>query len=668
MTHRRIVLTGGPCGGKTTAMSRIAERLENLGFRVFMVPETPTMLFQGGFSLDGVTAAQVVELETVLLTTVMQTEESFRRIAGVYGEPNTVFLCDRGMMDTKAYVSSEMWQTILSNLGQTEVQLRDQRYDAVIHMVTAAIGAENHYTLANNTARTETPEQARDLDRKTQDAWVGHPHLRVIDNSHDFDGKVREAIAAVCRVVGVPEPLEDERKFLVAEVGEIPVKNVTVDIEQRYLLSERMPTGSPPGLQVAVEERVRKRGRDGSFVYTHTMKRRRGAGSAFEFDRRITPAEHLMARERRDPACAPIFKTRTCFVWEGNYFELDRYTGWTPVDGGHLTVLEVELEDPNAEIVLPPFVKIEREVTGEPAFSNKEIARSLMGHGTDDDGIESADPSHPLPTIRDLYDRVRDEGKVSIVLPNYQEADRIVDEICGLYGDVAYAGQIAKTPGLPSVLTLTNVPLSREKKMEEKQLKQYSKLLSLVLRHDPGKVGIELDKAGWTDIETLVRNVGTSSVKRGRGLTREILEEVVETNNKKRFEVSGDGKRIRARQGHSVPVDLGDQEQTPPECLYHGTPMKFATPIRSGGLLKMSRHAVHLSSDYETATDVGSRRGKPVIVKVRAKDMHADGFKFYLTGNGVWYTDHVPKDYLLWPDERGYSRIGKGIMPAPDLR
>lgn len=368
MARHKIVLTGGPCGGKTTAMSRIAERLEGLGFRVFTVPETPTMLFLGGFSLHDVTPAQMVALETTLLRTVMNIEDSFAEIAEVYGD-DCVFLCDRGMMDTKAFVSPEMWQTILSNLGKTEVQLRDQRYDAVIHMITAADGAEEFYTLENNAARTETAEQARDLDKKTQDAWVGHPHLRVIDNHSDFDDKVRETIAAVCRTVGVPEPLEQERKFLVASVDEIPVKNVTVGIEQWYLVNH------DPG----VEERVRKRGRDNSYVYTHTIKRRQAPGIAAELDRVITPAEYLMALERKDPLCASILKTRTCFVWKGNYFELDRYTLCGPGPG--LTILEVELEDLNAEIELPPFVNIEREVTEEGRFSNREIAQSSLVAG-----------------------------------------------------------------------------------------------------------------------------------------------------------------------------------------------------------------------------------------------------------------------------------------------
>ena len=186
--------------------------------------------------------------------------------------------------------------------------------------------------------------------------------------------------------------------------------------------------------------------------------------------------------------------------------------------------------------------------------------------------------------------------------------------------------------------------------MEAKQLKQYSKMMSLVLRHDPAKIGIELDDAGWTDITKLVRQAGEH--KRGRGFTLEILHQVVEDNDKKRFELSKDGRRIRARQGHSVEVELGDEKREPPEFLYHGTVGKFMDSIRSGGLLKMTRHAVHLSPDTVTADRVGSRRGKPLILMVRAKQMHDDGHPFYLTGNDVWYTEHVPTDYIVWPGHR----------------
>jgi len=201
----------------------------------------------------------------------------------------------------------------------------------------------------------------------------------------------------------------------------------------------------------------------------------------------------------------------------------------------------------------------------------------------------------------------------------------------------------------------------RWKTKREKQLRGYSKFLSYILRHNPGEVGLKLDKGGYAVVEQLLKK--SRDHKRAKGLDREILDEVVATNNKKRFEFDETGTKIRARQGHSVQVELGDEPTEPPELLYHGTPTKFVAAIKSGGLLKMSRHAVHLSKDYETAYDVGRRRGKPVIIQVRARQMHEDGFKFYLTGNGVWYTDHVPTDYLLWPGDRGYSHY-----PKPDLR
>ena len=281
-----------------------------------------------------------------------------------------------------------------------------------------------------------------------------------MDNSSDFDDKVREATALVCNVVGIPEPQENERKFLVASVGDIPVKNVTVDITQHYLVSDPMPTGRHPGEQRSVEERVRKRGREGSFVYTHTIKRRHGPGSAAELDRMVTPAEHLMALERRDMTCAPIKKSRTCFVWEGRYWELDRYATWTPVNGGHLTVLEVEVESLDESIELPPFLKIEREVTGERAFANKEIAHSLLGYGWNiEDGAELVGGGMKWA---DLFERVRREKEVHLLLPNREEADKVAAKMHEFVEDsaeeVSADGVAPRTLGLPYALTLRHVP------------------------------------------------------------------------------------------------------------------------------------------------------------------------------------------------------------------
>jgi putative RNA 2'-phosphotransferase len=176
--------------------------------------------------------------------------------------------------------------------------------------------------------------------------------------------------------------------------------------------------------------------------------------------------------------------------------------------------------------------------------------------------------------------------------------------------------------------------------MNADQCRRISKFLSLVLRHEPEKVGIKLDEAGWVPVDELLDAVNAH----GHRMTLEELQEVVDTNDRKRFTLQ-DGY-IRANQGHSVPVDLQLPEAEPPDCLYHGTVPRFLHLIRENGLLKGERHDVHLSPDRETAIKVGKRRGLPHILTVNARQMHGDGFKFYLSANGVWLTDHVPPKYI----------------------
>ncbi|GAB5402689.1 MAG: RNA 2'-phosphotransferase [Aureliella sp.] len=181
--------------------------------------------------------------------------------------------------------------------------------------------------------------------------------------------------------------------------------------------------------------------------------------------------------------------------------------------------------------------------------------------------------------------------------------------------------------------------------MNDKQIRQTSKFLSLVLRHQPQKIGITLDEAGWTRIDELLGAMND----RGKRITREVLEYVVAANDKQRFTISEDGTRIRAKQGHSVEVELGYQPADPPEYLLHGTPTTAVESIRCEGLKKMNRHHVHLHLDAETASTVGARRGAPVLLKIRSRTMAADGHVFYVTENDVWLTDHVPPQYIEFP-------------------
>ncbi|MFM0629831.1 RNA 2'-phosphotransferase [Paraburkholderia xenovorans] len=190
-----------------------------------------------------------------------------------------------------------------------------------------------------------------------------------------------------------------------------------------------------------------------------------------------------------------------------------------------------------------------------------------------------------------------------------------------------------------------------------------SRLLSKILRHEPEMIGIRPDSQGWVSVDELIcaiersaRHVGAS--KRLRTLptmTREVILAVVATSDKQRFSLSPDGTRIRAAQGHSIEVKLGYAAKEPPAVLYHGTAWSNWTSIAVDGLTAQTRHAVHLSTDADTATRVGSRHGQPLVLVVYAARMHADGYTFSRSDNGVWLTAVVPPTYLsqLKQDERG---------------
>ncbi|GIH91826.1 RNA 2'-phosphotransferase [Planobispora siamensis] len=180
--------------------------------------------------------------------------------------------------------------------------------------------------------------------------------------------------------------------------------------------------------------------------------------------------------------------------------------------------------------------------------------------------------------------------------------------------------------------------------MKDERLVKVSKYLAKHLRHQPERIGIELDAQGWVQVDTLL----AAAAAHGFPISPEELEQVVADNDKRRYAIE-DG-RIRASQGHSVPVELDLPVAEPPAFLYHGTVARNVAAIRAEGLRPMSRHHVHLSPDRETATRVGSRRGRPVVLAVDAGAMHAAGHEFHLSANGVWLVGHVPPPFIRFPD------------------
>lgn len=369
---KTIVLTGGPCAGKTTALNHIVEHFSQLGYAVFTLPESPTLFNQAGVDFLTKDKKLFLETEKALLDFQLQMENQFARIAKADGRP-ALLICDRGTMDIAAYMPQEVWQAILDESKMNPVELRDKRYDAVIHMVTAAKGAEDYYTLANNQSRTETPEIARMLDEKLIHAWEGHPHLRVIGNNTDFTGKLQRVIDEIAAVLGIPEPIETERKFLVEVVGTwptpspslaggLPSYGTELDIYQTYLQSHD-----------GVEQRLRKRGESGHYIYLLTEKQKLQGAQRIEIEHEIMPSEYIDLLQKADPSRRTIHKLRRCFVWEEQYFELDTFID--PKIQHHILEFESLPGKENCPIQFPPFIKVIEEVTENANYYNANLAK-----------------------------------------------------------------------------------------------------------------------------------------------------------------------------------------------------------------------------------------------------------------------------------------------------
>ena len=356
-TVKKIVLTGGPCAGKTTALVKVIEHFSSLGYKVFTIPEVPTMFSQSGMDYLTTNKKLFYEGEKATLEVQLALEDKFQRMAEQCEEP-AVIICDRGAMDISAYMSSEMWNAITKDVGTSTSELRDHRYDAVLHLVSAADGAEKFYITSNNKQRTEGLELARVLDKKVIEAWTGHPHLRVINNHEDFNNKLHRVLKEISNVLGIPQPIVEERKYIVELTGEIP-NCIESEITQTYLVAE-------PGCEV----RVRRRGWQGKYVYVHTTKKNISDTEQLETERQISKNLYTSLLQQADPYRQKIQKTRKSFIWKGQYFELDNFQ--KPVSG--LMILETKGIAEKESVNFPPFIKVVKDITGVQQYYNYNIA------------------------------------------------------------------------------------------------------------------------------------------------------------------------------------------------------------------------------------------------------------------------------------------------------
>ena len=360
MKITKIVITGGPCAGKTTAMSWIQNAFTEKGYTVLFVDETATQLSNGGAPWKYTRNNKEYQLQVTRL--MLAKEQVFEAVARTFEAEKVLIVCDRGTLDNRAYMNEEEFRYVLKKLDTSEIELRDH-YDAVFHLVTAAKGAEQFYTHANNAARYESIEEAIASDEKLIDSWTGHPHLRVIDNRYDFNGKMMALITEISAFLGEPRPLETKRKYLIRypDVKDLESRPncQRVEIVQAYLKSE------VPGEML----RIRQRGLDGHYIYFKTRKRQVD-GKRIELEERLSRNEYLELLMQADPDYRPIMKQRYCLSENGLYYNIDLYPQWKDQ-----AMMEIELYGGEKEVAFPEGIEVIREVTGEPEYTNPAIAR-----------------------------------------------------------------------------------------------------------------------------------------------------------------------------------------------------------------------------------------------------------------------------------------------------
>ncbi|XP_075169609.1 TRPL translocation defect 14 isoform X4 [Haematobia irritans] len=364
----KIVLTGGPCGGKTTGQSRLCTFFENLGWKVFRVPETATVLLSGGVKFSDLTEKEAYKFQENLIRTMIQIENTYFEL-GKSSTRNCLIICDRGVMDASAYISKDKWEKMMSSNNWNPIEMRDNRYNQILHLVSAANGAEEFYTTEEHACRSEGVDMARELDYKSAAAWVGHPYFDVIDNSTNFETKMNRLIESVCQKVGIDigdRLLATSRKlkFLVANLppdSEFPPFQ-DFDVEHQYLQS------SGPKVQA----RLRKRGQNNHWSYIHTIRRPNVHGqSRIEVKTQLTQRDYINLLAQRDDAHFTIFKKRRCFLVNNQYFQLDIYKEPSHPRCKGLILLETYSSLTGEALLncLPKFLNIVKEVTGDPDYS-----------------------------------------------------------------------------------------------------------------------------------------------------------------------------------------------------------------------------------------------------------------------------------------------------------
>lgn len=357
----KIVLTGGPAAGKTTLISRILKEFKQEdGWRVITIPETATELISGfGIKPFG-NCMSMLKFQDFVIADQIHKEELALKAAEVVPEENILIIYDRALMDDKAYISDEEFRDTLYKFDcRTEEQVL-KGYDAVLHLVTCAKGAEFAYNLGN-TARSESLEYAKEMDDRTLRAWSGHHNLRIVDNSINFEDKINRGIKEIYRILGEPEPMAKKHKYLI-EMPDLALlsekyKALPYDMMQTYLCITN------PN----IERRIRQQKNGNEYLYFYTEKHLMPDGTKWDTEKPISEKKYTQYLLEGDPELSAVHKVKHRFVYKDSRFEIDVYPF-----SDERAIMFCYADDADAK--LPPEIAVIKEVTGDPRYKNKQLA------------------------------------------------------------------------------------------------------------------------------------------------------------------------------------------------------------------------------------------------------------------------------------------------------
>ncbi len=363
-----IVLTGGPCSGKSSSLAYLTEKLSDHGFMVFVVPETATLITGNGIDRRKMDKpGQIVLFEEAIFDMQVSFEDTYKEaVSRIFPERRKVILLDRGIMDVRAFLTDDVFNQILKKKGMTRAAIR-HRYDGIIHLVTAADGALEYYTGENNSARLETPEEALRIDLRTQESWLGHPRFKIIDNSTDFEGKIRRTFSAIAAIIGIPDVSPIQEKYLVRHIDMTGLpSHQRLDIQQIYLKTKDKRT----------QIRIRRRGQDGLNFYFLARTRIVGDNRSIEEEELIPEQEYCNLMRLQDQKTQVLAKERICFLWNNMHFEIDIYRG------RHvgLIILRTESSGAGAKSMpgVPPCIATGKKVTHDARYHDKNLAKTSL--------------------------------------------------------------------------------------------------------------------------------------------------------------------------------------------------------------------------------------------------------------------------------------------------